>query len=66
MAVFEHRVVEVELRLEVRIQRGLAEIDAVSEVAKRDASETVASGQRPRIVDDPGAFGHVALTTPVR
>ncbi len=66
LAVFEHRVVEVELRLEVRIQRGLAEIDAVSEVAKRDAGETVASGQRPRIVDDPGALGHVTLTAPIR
>ena len=66
LAVFEHRVVEIELRLEVRIQRGLAEIDTVGEVAKRDAGETVASGQPPRIVDDSGAFGHVALTAPVR
>ena len=55
LAVLEHGVVEIELRLEIRIQRGLAEIDTVSEIAKRDAVETVASGQRPRIVDDPGA-----------
>jgi len=56
LTVFEHRAIEIELRLEVGVQRGLLEIDAVGEVAQRYAGESIASGQRPRFSNDPGVF----------
>ena len=40
VAFGEHGVVEVVLRLEVRVQRRLAELDHVGEVAQRDPGET--------------------------
>lgn len=65
LAVLEHRSIEIELRLEVRVQRGLLEIDAVSEIAQRQAGKSIAVGQRPRFRDDPGAFGSAASSASV-
>ena len=47
VARLEHRVVQRVLRLEVRVERGLAQVDQVGELAERDAAQSVAVGQRP-------------------
>ncbi len=47
VAGLEHGVVQRVLRLEVRVERGLTQVDQVGELAERDAAQSVAVGQRP-------------------
>ena len=56
VAVGEHGVVEVELGVEVGVQRGLAEADPVSKVPQRDGGQAVATGQGPALGEDRGAL----------
>jgi hypothetical protein len=65
LTVEEHQVVEIELRLEVRVQRRLLEVHALGKVAQGNAGEAIAAGQRPRFLDDPGAFGRMTPAAPI-
>ncbi len=58
--VDEHGVVQRELGVEVRVERRLAQVDAVGEIAQRDRGQTVATGQFPGFGHDPRPLGVVA------
>ena len=57
VALGEHRVVQVVLRREVRVERRLAQVDHGGELSQRDAAESVAMGEHPGRVEDLLALG---------